>query len=282
MTKHWEATPSGQRPESVHVAVMDALAEWCEALQGRQTLSDALGHLIRAVGAECGMVVRTLAGSGARPTRVAVHDERQGDPVRPLIASYADGHFGPSLQQPRPASLWLGSVDASLTDATRNPALGEWQAARRMREFAVLVLAAGQGQRDHVELHFRDEISPQVHAALSAVLPVMVRSWGKRQVGIVTRTITSHRTRAEITADQPILSEANPMQLSRAEFRVCPLLSRGLSVEGVSSELGLAKTTVRSHLRSIYAKTGTSSLAELVFRLMETRPAPRHPQLRTA
>lgn len=53
---------------------------------------------------------------------------------------------------------------------------------------------------------------------------------------------------------------------------MCLLLGRGLSVTGVAEELAVTETTVRSHLRNIYAKTGTSGLAELVFALLRSRP----------
>ena len=71
-----------------------------------------------------------------------------------------------------------------------------------------------------------------------------------------------------IKPDEPILGTSNPARLSRAEFRVCLLLSRGLSVKGVTVELGLSEATIRSHLRSIYSKTQTSGLAELVYRIL--------------
>ncbi len=61
---------------------------------------------------------------------------------------------------------------------------------------------------------------------------------------------------------------SNPAGLSRAEFRVCLLLSRGLSVKAVSEELGLSDNTVRSHLRTIYSKTETASLPELIYLIM--------------
>ena len=41
-----------------------------------------------------------------------------------------------------------------------------------------------------------------------------------------------------------------------------------LSVKAVTDELGLTESTVRSHLRSIYSKTETSGLAELVYRIL--------------
>jgi DNA-binding NarL/FixJ family response regulator len=104
----------------------------------------------------------------------------------------------------------------------------------------------------------------------------MARTWANRQVGLVTRMVVNHRAAAEPAPARPvpamILSPSNPARLSRAEFRVCLLLSRGLSVTGVSDELAVSEATVRSHLRSIFSKTETSGLAELVFALLRSKP----------
>ena len=73
---------------------------------------------------------------------------------------------------------------------------------------------------------------------------------------------------SRISPEEAILGISNPAKLSRAEFRVCLLLSRGLSIKGVTDELSLSEATVRSHLRSIYSKTEASGLPELVYRLL--------------
>ena len=131
--------------------------------------------------------------------------------------------------------------------------------------------------RDHIELHFTNPLPDAMQAAIAAVLPTMARTWASRQVGLVTRSVINHRAHRETGMRQPVkrslLGTANPVRLSRAEFRVCMLLSRGLSVLGVAEELAVCESTVRSHLRSIYAKTDTSSLAELVFQLLSADPA---------
>ena len=109
-------------------------------------------------------------------------------------------------------------------------------------------------------------------SALNDVLPAMARTWSSRKVGLITRSVINHRSDYAQHLDQsvrrPILGVANPARLSSAEFRVCMLLSQGLSVAGVCSELSLAEATVRSHLRNIYAKSDSANLAELIFRLI--------------
>jgi DNA-binding CsgD family transcriptional regulator len=60
--------------------------------------------------------------------------------------------------------------------------------------------------------------------------------------------------------------------LSRAEARVAALLARGLRLEEVADQLGIAYETVRKHLKQIFVKTGVSRQAELV-RMLVTGPA---------
>ncbi len=257
---------------SMDANVIEAIAGWCDALHGNLPLQDAFGAFAAGLGAEAGMLVRTHF-SDFRPVRVAVWDRAGGRNPVPLSASYADGHFGPPITRPRAASVWLSSQGETAGD----PALKAWQSRRGVGEFAVLVLAGGPGARDHIELHFRTALAPAMQTALDAVLPTMARTWANRQVGLVTRSVVNHRL-ADMAPERPappaiLLGATNPARLSRAEFRACLLLGRGLSVIGVAEELAVSEATVRSHLRSIYAKTGTASLVELVFALLRSKPA---------
>lgn len=253
--------------------VIEAIADWCDALHGDLALEDAFTALATGLGAEAGLLVRTHMND-FRPIRIAVWDRLGTRSSSPLKTSFADGRFGPHMARPRPATIWLASQHDGDGDA--DPALETWQARRGMSEFAVLVLASGPTTRDHIELHFKNQISVAMQSALSVVVPTMARTWASRQVGLVTRTVVNHRITQDPGPMRParkaLLGPANPARLSRAEFRVCLLLSRGLSVLGVASELAVSEATVRSHLRSIYAKTETSGLAELVFNLLRAKP----------
>jgi DNA-binding CsgD family transcriptional regulator len=60
--------------------------------------------------------------------------------------------------------------------------------------------------------------------------------------------------------------------LSRAEARVAALLARGMRLEEIGEQLGIAYETVRKHLKQIFTKTGVSRQAELV-RMLVTGPA---------
>jgi len=248
-----------------------SIVSWYDALNGSISLRDGLDQLIGGLGAEAAMLVRADL-QDLRPVRIATADRARGlIAPRPLYRSFADRYFGPAMALARPGSIWIGSAHAD--DSSEDPALADWQASRRMKEFVVLVLSAGEMLRDHIELHFRNRLSPDDEAGLMAVMPDLVRVWAGRKTGLIARSIVDHRLpelRGKPRAsDLHILSTDNPAHLSRAEFRVCLLLSQGLLTQAVALELNLTEATIRTHLRNIYAKTETSCLAELVFRLMD-------------
>lgn len=250
--------------------IVSAIATWCEALHGSASIDAAFADLCEGLGAEAGLLIRTRRTDGHQ-TRIAQHDpgaERSFG--RPLRLSLAESVFGQALDGARAGTIWHEADAPEPSD----PFLREFQTARGFREFCVLVLASGATERDVIELHFRDPRSERVHATLAAVLPTVARTWATRQFGIISRDVAFRRLDAAArgaAAPAAILGPMNPARLSRCEYRICLCLSRGLSVRGAASELGITETTVRSHLRSIYAKTQTASQAELLFRLIGTR-----------
>lgn len=276
--KHMHVQGMGPHDDRVSVRseVIETVASWCEALSGSLSLDVALEELTKGLGAQTGMIVRTYLGD-SRSVHVASCDQADGKKyVRPLKTSFADGCFGADFARARPATIWLASEYGD--HAAADPALAEWQRARNLKEFVVLVLASGPRVLDHIELHFSEHLSRETKGALSAVLHTMARVWATRKVGLITRSIMNHSNGATAQSMNlkklNVLGPENPARLSRAEFRVCLLLSNGLSVKAVTEELSIAETTVRTHLRNIYAKTDTNSLAELVFRLVRGRDVP--------
>jgi DNA-binding CsgD family transcriptional regulator len=62
----------------------------------------------------------------------------------------------------------------------------------------------------------------------------------------------------------PEMTLRSTFRLTETEARLASQLAFGNSLEGVADQLGIAKETARSHLKSIFAKTGVHRQAELV------------------
>ena len=60
----------------------------------------------------------------------------------------------------------------------------------------------------------------------------------------------------------PLLSEL--FQLSPAEHRLAELLTQGLTLEGCAARLNVSINTVRTQLRALFRKTGTTRQAQLI------------------
>ncbi len=256
--------------------VLDGIAGWCGGLHGSMPLQDALSSLAYGFDAQCSVLSRQL-NSEDRARTVALFDYYSSLPdLARLGRSLAKDVLGYFYGQARGSTIWFLSDVLDDPNWRTTKTLAHWRLDRDMREIVVMVLASNQQQTDYVEFHFGRSLERSEKLEFESLLPTIVRSWTGRKTGLVTKTRMDERlvrARNVVQADKlkwdaPILGMSNPAGLSRAEFRVCLLLSRGLSVKGVTDELGLTEATVRTHLRSIYAKTDTSSMAELLYRIL--------------
>ena len=248
-------------------------------------LQEALSSLAYGFGAECSVLSRQL-NTESHARTVAVFDQFANVPDVPRLGrSLARDVMGYFYAKARGSTIWF------ITDLLDDPSwkstntLAHWRMSRNVREVVVIVLASNQQQSDYIEFHFTRAIKKSEKLEFEGLLPTIVRSWNGRKTGLVTQARMDERlvrARDNVQADKlewdaPILGMSNPARLSRAEFRVCLLLSRGLSVKGVTDELGLTEATVRTHLRSIYSKTDTSSMAELLYRILSAGSDPVEP-----
>ncbi len=219
------------------------------------------------------MVVRVLHEDHL-PTKFLEVDLRDSDPlISNLRRSYASCVLQEYLTKARSSGLWLSSRIDNIANPSGDPSLIEWQATRSFGELAVIVLSNDEHKSEFLELHLHDPVTPKLYESLKSLTPTMCRAWSNRAAGVFSAALLDKQYGPRCSKIRlPILSFNNPALLSRSEFRVCMLLSRGVSLEAVASELGIAMSTMRSHLRNIYSKTGTSGHAELVFRLLTSPP----------
>lgn len=256
------------------VSLIGAVAQWCECLHGRDPLLKSLEILAMGLNAEIVALVRYARGSGSAGRTVAW--DRGGPDVRGgrLQCGFAHSLMGPYFDAARPGSLWF----RSMVEADLSPELTEFHAARQLRELAIIPLESNARFIDMIELHFHDKLRGHQQLILNSLAPVLARTWQNRAQGLFTESLLRLAPPPPQTDMTPILSVENPARLSRAEYRVSLMLSRGMSIDQVMEELRIRESTLRTHLGNLYAKTGCTNLCDLVFRLTSAAPFGAAPQ----
>lgn len=258
--------------------VLDGIAAWCGGLHGSMSLQEALSALADGLGARTAAISRHYHRSERAPRAVALFDCESNNSDTPILLKRAlcQDVLGYLFAKARAATIWFES------DLSDDPAwhptevLKNWKLVREIDEVVVISLATSHQHNDFIEFHFSRELTRAERLELETLVQTIVRSWNGRTPGLVTqatvdeRFMRARREKEAMQWDVPLLSMANPAGLSRAEFRVCVLISHGLSIKGICDELNLAENTVRSHLRAIYGKTGASGMAELLYRILSS------------
>ncbi len=99
----------------------------------------------------------------------------------------------------------------------------------------------------------------------------------KREAGAWDSRIALFFARAEVCESGMVGFFARTYGLTHTEEQVLIILCRGLSAPDIAVQMKVAVSTVRSHVRSLCAKTGTSGVRELVNRVAVLPPvAPLH------
>lgn len=258
---------------SPDLRVLDGIAAWCGGLHGSMPLSEALKALASGLGAESAAISRHHYRTEELPRTVAVYSGGSRVSMRrALCADILGCHFG----YEKSGSVWFLSELRDDPVWKPNRTMRDWIDLSGSQEIVVIPMAKTRQSTDYIEFHFAKAFARSELQEIEALVPTIERSWSGRMPGLVTQASVDERftearsvTNAQRAAwSEPLLGMANPAGLSRAEFRVCLLLSRGLSVKAVTDELGLSENTVRSHLRAIYSKTETSNLPELLYRIL--------------
>jgi DNA-binding CsgD family transcriptional regulator len=248
----------------------EVLAEWVASLHGNGEFGQALGRLARLVGAEAAIAARFVE-SQDRHRQIAVAERLGGHaPLRARGIS----HGLPELASLRPAAISVLSDVRREAGFVEREWVSEGLKARGICDAAVLVLGSRGGCIDYVEFLFRHAIRRRDQALLAEMAPTLASAWGGRLPGTVERLIARSRFREDrqkAGRQDDILAPSNPAGLSRSEYRICALVREGLVAKAIAEELVLCESTVRSHLRSIYAKTGAAGHVDLLHRL--TSPA---------
>ena len=155
-----------------------------------------------------------------------------------------------------------GGVDRRLSD-------------RRIEDLAFICLEVGTRGVVLVEMQYTDRPSIGRRGIVEWIAPKLLRAYrpgnGIRVDEDIARSTENAASRLGGDCEENetlILSSNNPSGLTRSEWRVCQLASRGLAAKSIAYELGVSGNTVRTHLRNVYSKTDVTCYHELVYRLI--------------
>jgi DNA-binding CsgD family transcriptional regulator len=245
---------------------LDLTMAFLDATSGHSHMDNMLERLGRSLGAEAVMISRGDAGNDASRTLARSCGR--------FLVAHRDGLvreiLGPLYFRMRPGAACFASEHLAAV-GPGGAAVRELLSERGLVEVALVVLECNSNAADYLELHFSCQLDDDLVQRLDGLGRALSRIWqlaGSKFDMKETPTSGVRQRGKGISASPSILDVRNPAGLTRAEFRICLLLNRGLSTSAVARELDVSLTTVRTHLRNIYRKTEVSGIGELSYRLV--------------
>lgn len=268
MTRIFDLGDGGQTAGVNIVDLVDAIATWCQCLQGQRTIRSGLEAIAQGFGADAVSLVKAGPQGAGGVKAITVQPYLRG---AELDRGLSDLILGGYLPKARVGSVWFGSMAAE-------DSYGVLNSIRRqtgLAETVVIVLNHEAKWVHLLEISFAHRLDAGKAAMLNSLAATLAETWTHRAPGLFSEALLERRpARENLAFAAPILSDDNPARLSRAEFRVCLLLSNGLSKDAVREELKITASTLRSHLRQICAKTECASVNELTHRLLVSTQRP--------
>lgn len=252
-------------PSATHTSAIIRLIEWSQA---NTSLESAVEQITVAFKAECGIVSRFKPSNSN--SRTAAQYCRTGQVKgNGALHTFAFEALGPEISKIRAGAV-VRFTHFETARTEQCPRLARWMSSNQFCTAAFVCLSKGNGTIEFLELYFANGSDLVQLDMLDQIAPDMARIVENRRPGLLTEALARQAVSIKQVkdTDAPILSPDNPAGLTGAELRVCVLVARGLAPKAVSAELGVSDTTVRTHLRKIYSKTGLDNYHMLARRLV--------------
>ncbi|AXI43422.1 helix-turn-helix transcriptional regulator [Sulfitobacter sp. SK011] len=247
------------------------IADWAYALNENGEITDVLGRIAMLVHAEAVMIVR-ISNVEQRSRIVGHFGMQTGKIWPPTPRTFAGLVIGAFINTAKVGSIWKLTESnpfefaGTSADAVDIPA--------GIAEVIASPLESVRGHIDLIEFHFKHRPAEHNLNLLIMLLGTLAVAWGRRTPALVAKKLSQSQRASisRVTDDSrcTILDCDNPARLSRSEFRVCSLLKEGMTVSVISESLSVRPATVRSHLSSVFSKTGMSGQVELLHELNRT------------
>lgn len=267
--KHARAT--APHDGAAHMDPAQATIIWTECLHGTASLRDGLAALSGVTGAASALLYRWCPVS-RRPRIIA---SRQRDPARgaqPLPHPVGPDLIPVELHRARPGSVWRLEDAGSDLDSRQAQSVAE----RGLVDIVVIPLGQTDGTVDVLELCLDRSAAPALVTMLRDLARALSFAWSRRPHGRISQILsntplTDRRLRG--AQNTTPLSVGNPWRLTPTEMRICHLIREGQDPARIVSLIGVTESTMRTHLRSIYAKSGVTGQVGLVRLLLADAPA---------
>jgi DNA-binding CsgD family transcriptional regulator len=251
-------------------ALADLMTRWTECLHGAGCLKDTLARIAQVSGAMVLHLHRECLDTGRQRT-VASIDRGASQGTRPLVRALGASLIDADPTNVIPGTLWtLGEMNPKRQEQLE-PRVLRWMEDRRLREAAVIPLGLSENRLDIMEFFTVAPNSSRL-ATVALLAQMMATGWGRRNESQIVQLLDADRAieagvRQSADAENP-LALSNPWGLTAAETRICALIKAGIDFGDIGQHLSVSASTVRSHLRSIYAKGQVSGQVELLRRLV--------------
>ena len=246
--------------------------DWNAALNGHFAIEQVVTILTKQVEARNIALYRIDAdkpqpiATAARAFDTLAPEHSSGALARYLMAQHPDALT--------PGSIWRLKDLQGEERFAGSAAEQEWHGRPEIIEMSLIVLEHRPGQLDAIEMIFDRPPRPTPKLPPAIITQAMADAWSLRATGLIGRTIQTYGRRRGARADDAaldVLGKENPYALSRAEQRVCQLLSGATKPKDIAQALHISLPTVRTHLRNLFAKTDTQGQIELIALINRTK-----------
>ena len=264
--------PDAALPHVTTPAYLRFMIRWTECLHGNGSLRETLMQFCDLTLAEVVHLHRVNTLSGGQRT-IATVDRRASQGARPLVRAHGMALAGQTLSRAKPGTLWsMQELDRDAASRLE-PRVMAWMEERGLREAMLVPLSLACDTTDVLEFYLSAPLDGSRRKGLEALIYAAAEAWGRRPEGRIARILRAAPSINENLSSGRLkahpLSESNPLCLTAAELRICGMMQRGTGLTDASKSLGIADSTLRSHLRSIFAKAGVAGQVGLVRLLLE-------------
>lgn len=253
-------------------ACLNFMTRWTECLHGDGSLRDTLSDFSDL--AQAGVVHLHRVNSVTTAQRsIATFDRHAGQGARPLNRAHGTALAGQTLARAKPGTLWaMQELDRDAASGLDPRALG-WMEARGFRDAMLIPLSSVGEKTDVLEFYLTVPLDRLRRSGVETLAVAMADAWGRRPQGRIARILhAAPAIQERLSHGRPVgdpLSESNPLGLTAAELRICGMIRQGSPLAEAGQTLGIADSTVRTHLRSIFAKAGVAGQVGLVRILLQ-------------